>query len=75
MRNQIANLVYGYTISAGGADRIILRSENSGPVLHIIVRMVEQIECLRLNGNAVPLREVKRSRDSQVNLIDPRSIK
>src|SRR5271157_1445206 len=73
--NEIASLVWALSVSASVARRQVLDCIDAVAVLHIIVRMIKQVEGLHLQGNPLAFRQRNLSCESQVDLLCPRSIK
>src|SRR5271157_4853692 len=53
--NEIASLIWALSVSASVARRQVLDRIDAVAVLHIVVRVVQQVESLHLQGDALPL--------------------
>ena len=75
LRNEITPLVLALAVPAGRAERLILNLADTGSILDVVIRIIQKIEGLRLNGHRVALSQVETSRQPEVDLLSPGTIK
>lgn len=73
-RGEITGLVQSLSIAARGPERTVLNGIHARAVLHIIVGMVEHVECLRTESENLPFRQPELTRDPNVDLLGPRAV-
>src|SRR4029077_16152359 len=61
-------------VAAGGPEWSVLDGVHSRAVLDVVVRVIQQVENLSLQGNGIPFGKVEASRESKVNLLRPGTI-
>src|SRR5271169_2944513 len=71
---QVARLVRTYTITAGTTHRLVLRSVHSIAVLHVPIRMIQQIERLYLQRDALALGNGNLPRQPEIDLLRPGTV-
>src|ERR1700722_3823729 len=72
---QIADLIQGCPVTTGRTACVVLVLEYSRTILDVKVCVIKQVESLHFNLNHLPVGDVERARDAQINFVDPGSIK
>ena len=70
-RNQETLLVCALPVSAGWAEGLVLDLAHARAVLNIVVRVIQQVESLRLKRKRVAFGEIELACQGEVDLLSP----
>src|SRR5208282_3853904 len=72
--HQVTGLVERCSVAAGTADGVVSQLVDPVAVLHVIIRVVEQIERLRLKFQFLAFADLKAARQPNVDPLQPRAV-